>query len=77
MSLPSRGAWIEIPPNSYRLATPTVAPLAGSVDRNRSAMLQASEYTASLPSRGAWIEMFQALRLKEGEKGRSPRGERG
>ena len=56
-SLPSRGAWIEIPPGrNTRLSRP-VAPLTGSVDRNHAAISSARDTTASLPSRGAWIEM--------------------
>ena len=34
LSLPSRGAWIEIPRPRRRLRRSSVAPLAGSVDRN-------------------------------------------
>ena len=34
MSLPSRGAWIEIATATARWAATAVAPLAGSVDRN-------------------------------------------
>ena len=37
--------------------TSRVAPLAGSVDRNRSAPMHWIRYRASLPSRGAWIEI--------------------
>ena len=37
---------------------PAVAPLAGSVDRNRRQGLTLSLRPASLPSRGAWIEML-------------------
>ena len=56
-SLPSRGAWIEIPPTSCPPATPTVAPLAGSVDRNGKGGYLESTEIGSLPSRGAWIEI--------------------
>ena len=56
-SLPSRGAWIEIiKRDAYRLGM-TVAPLAGSVDRNSASFSSLSEVRASLPSRGAWIEI--------------------
>ena len=34
LSLPSRGAWIEMPLNNAKDVTERVAPLAGSVDRN-------------------------------------------
>ena len=34
-----------------------VAPLAGSVDRNRNVFYGASTTKPSLPSRGAWIEI--------------------
>ena len=58
LSLPSRGAWIEIP-QSVRGAEKykTVAPLAGSVDRNCSTPIPSRRCPWSLPSRGAWIEI--------------------
>ena len=40
-----------------------VAPLAGSVDRNRREVLLKDKRFASLPSRGAWIEMPSTLMI--------------
>ena len=37
LSLPSRGAWIEMLYSNLNLSRPFVAPLAGSVDRNSKA----------------------------------------
>ena len=57
LSLPSRGAWIEIAimlPSRMMLR---VAPLAGSVDRNFGNKNTTTSQTGSLPSRGAWIEI--------------------
>ena len=59
MSLPSRGAWIEIGSNYPPPRTQKVAPLAGSVDRNILYHDGRQRPDLSLPSRGAWIEMEQ------------------
>ena len=59
-SLPSRGAWIEI--GMWRLVNldiDTVAPLAGSVDRNCGSGTCGPDRGPSLPSRGAWIEIYR------------------
>ena len=37
-----------------------VAPLAGSVDRNQHAGIEADAPRQSLPSRGAWIEIWRS-----------------
>ena len=59
MSLPSRGAWIEIIIfRKIAHSSFSVAPLTGSVDRNSRKMWKSCPAT-SLPSRGAWIEMVQ------------------
>ena len=58
MSLPSRGAWIEIQVDGEEiLVQQLVAPLAGSVDRNANGDTSVMRNNASLPSRGAWIEI--------------------
>ena len=58
-SLPSRGAWIEIYFFCFYIDfTQTVAPLAGSVDRNVYLFSCGYQLVMSLPSRGAWIEIF-------------------
>ena len=76
-SLPSRGAWIEIPSPPYPCRAAAVAPLAGSVDRNGAPLVYDATKPASLPSRGAWIEIGRAGRGTRLYGGRSPRGERG
>ena len=58
LSLPSRGAWIEIIRRSRSHRPASVAPLAGSVDRNRLLSPILKVPAGSLPSRGAWIEML-------------------
>ena len=58
LSLPSRGAWIEIGRWVEEHKADIVAPLAGSVDRNAYARLPPRLALLSLPSRGAWIEIF-------------------
>ena len=58
LSLPSRGAWIEIVPRgTLQPDAAAVAPLAGSVDRNYTVAAANGTACPSLPSRGAWIEM--------------------
>ena len=49
MSLPSRGAWIEIALKGISDAKDAVAPLAGSVDRNQSAVEKALEECGRSP----------------------------
>ena len=58
MSLPSRGAWIEISTAPAPSLEVVVAPLAGSVDRNIQPTMAEDSYQKSLPSRGAWIEIL-------------------
>ena len=67
LSLPSRGAWIEIPCCDYSIAQIPVAPLAGSVDRNLPGTGEITSAGRSLPSRGAWIEirMLPLLRKRQ------------
>ena len=76
-SLPSRGAWIEIHAGRRKLMPSSVAPLAGSVDRNLGSLKGYCEREGSLPSRGAWIEILLYAAAKPSAPGRSPRGERG
>ena len=56
-SLPSRGAWIEMPLLMRLSCWKKVAPLTGSVDRNPTLPAATQYVTESLPSRGAWIEI--------------------
>ena len=55
----------------------TVAPLAGSVDRNIPSTSRAAAMMQSLPLRGAWIEISSKNVLPHAFSGRSPCGERG
>ena len=57
VSLPSRGAWIEISALPGSMRASSVAPLAGSVDRNVAVAQLLHRLVPSLPSRGAWIEI--------------------
>ena len=61
LSLPSRGAWIEISISFYLRIIVAVAPLAGSVDRNLQIVSHLLDGQPSLPSRGAWIEISVQL----------------
>ena len=56
-SLPLRGAWIEIAWSHPTTRCPIVAPLAGSVDRNKDYLAKRLIMKGSLPLRGAWIEI--------------------
>ena len=60
-SLPSRGAWIEICSSRRPRWMDWVAPLAGSVDRNKTCFCMVGRGAGSLPSRGAWIEIGPAV----------------
>ena len=53
-SLPSRGAWIEIPRSPRQTGGASVAPLAGSVDRNQN---------------GAYLILADERRSPRGERG--------
>ena len=65
VSLPSRGAWIEIPLVVLSVEVKVVAPLAGSVDRNYPRGRAGRDCIhRSLPSRGAWIEIISAERMR-------------
>ena len=58
VSLPTRGAWIEISDIPANYDSATVAPHAGSVDRNKVIKIHKVLYLTSLPTRGAWIEIW-------------------
>ena len=76
-SLPTRGAWIEIRYQCQPEYTQTVAPHAGSVDRNIALKKYVTILGWSLPTRGAWIEIRNGATLSVLVCCRSPRGERG
>ena len=60
LSLPSRGAWIEIsPPAPCDLPAPGRSP-RGERGLKLDALGETSGKVMSLPSRGAWIEMGEA-----------------
>ena len=52
-SLPSRGAWIEIATSAASVGLTSVAPLAGSVDRNKQQGLTLSLQQAVAPLAGS------------------------
>ena len=77
MSLPTRGAWIEI------LADQLIANGVTVSLPTRGAWIEIiSDYNKfmtelSLPTRGAWIEILFGFSLRHRDACRSPRGERG
>ena len=77
LSLPSRGAWIEIPgPLSMCPPASRSLPSRGAwieITLGRSGLLKLK----SLPSRGAWIEISWRPPGAPAPPRRSPRGERG
>ena len=77
MSLPSRGAWIEIVTGTVRwAATAASLPSRGAwIEITLSVMLIG--LPLSLPSRGAWIEIVSQDKSLPSRRSRSPRGERG
>ena len=64
MSLPSRGAWIEIhfllPPEDFERRSPR-----GERGLKSTAEDEAENCKKSLPSRGAWIEIGVAENVKD------------
>ena len=58
MSLPARGAWIEIFDAPELEKKDFVAPREGSVDRNTLSASISLSIVMSLPARGAWIEIL-------------------
>ena len=77
LSLPSRGAWIEI------AALISVPHLLHMSLPSRGAWIEigktkaAATTSGSLPSRGAWIEIFEIIKKPLDSNCRSPHGERG
>ena len=75
MSLPVRGAWIEIPPFGISPCSTSSLPVRGAwIEMLLLAWKKSS--TQSLPVRGAWIEISRSP-LVCPSKRRSPCGERG
>ena len=78
VSLPSRGAWIEIGIEGKAMG----ALGCGRSPRGERGLKSlcrpcAEKLGQSLPSRGAWIEMAVGWTMGPARCGRSPRGERG
>ena len=76
-SLPSRGAWIEMSCNRSGETRTRVAPLAGSVDRNRAVCGNQVGAGQVAPLAGSVDRNELGLCTVLVEAGRSPRGERG
>ena len=72
LSLPTRGAWIEMWMNLSLMVKTIVAPHAGSVDRNHSFVNNYFAKILSLPTRGAWIEISQRITVLFGATGSLP-----
>ena len=78
MSLPSRGAWIEMATeHGYILGLAVVAPLAGSVDRNLGNLVGAATANRVAPLAGSVDRNEMGCGKTLTAIGRSPRGERG
>ena len=73
LSLPARGAWIEIIGEGGDLVWMQVAPREGSVDRNARFARLERPLERSLPARGAWIEIKSIFR--EATRLGTPHGE--
>ena len=76
MSLPSRGAWIEILLTSQDVCEALSLPSRGAWIE--IAIQEAERVgTLSLPSRGAWIEIVKSVAISPALTCRSLHGERG
>ena len=64
LSLPSRGAWIEMRHQNRRPSPETVAPLTGSVDRNLKRIRDAEHKAAVAPLTGSVDRNFAAQSRK-------------
>ena len=77
MSLPARGAWIEISQFFVSLAGSASLPARGAWIEITNPFGLIDSPLLSLPARGAWIEIdIEAVNI-ENIKRRSPHGERG
>ncbi len=77
MSLPSRGAWIEIVKICARTLIFTSRSLHGERGLKYYVASDVGTRLPSLPSRGAWIEIAKEAGQAITELGRSLHGERG
>ena len=76
-SLPSRGAWIEMISDYTRYDLESVAPLAGSVDRNECKLTYPIDGQHVAPLAGSVDRNNPHYVINLLNAGRSPRGERG
>ena len=77
MSLPARGAWIEIAKLIHRLQMGRGRSPHGERGLKCSKQAQQHMTKQSLPARGAWIEIRSVCMRHLGKRCRSPHGERG
>ena len=77
VSLPSRGAWIEIFLSAVWSVSLASLPSRGAWIEMPRALQLHLRTTQSLPSRGAWIEIGTPGALGGWSRSRSPHGERG
>ena len=77
LSLPSRGAWIEMPLHLRGDPRKLSLPSRGAWIEIAGGPVSGRDGTGSLPSRGAWIEILQYIMAQCAKFGRSPHGERG
>ena len=77
LSLPPRGAWIEIEGRETIWNYPTCRSLRGERGLKFICIKVYFFLIASLPPRGAWIEMAGSPHFQRRAWGRTPRGERG
>ena len=78
MSLPSRGAWIEIFLDAVQRDVEHLSlPSRGAWIEMYQMMDHSRQASQSLPSRGAWIEINYGGAPKPDRRRRSPHGERG
>ena len=77
VSLPARGAWIEILSKVWRGVCPACRSPHGERGLKYAFAILTGIYFASLPARGAWIEMVKGYGGTPFFRSRSPHGERG
>ncbi len=77
LSLPVRGAWIEIKVLAIWLSSILSLPVRGAWIEIRLDRARRRAVWASLPVRGAWIEIDLRRVVSENTSSRSPCGERG
>ena len=76
LSLPARGAWIEIIAPVVRCFRVMSLPARGAWIEI-VVIIAAAAANSSLPARGAWIEIPPPILAQREVFGRSPQGERG